>query len=73
MKVWTFTFSGYWPVGAGGVVLAPTLEDALEAARELVKDYGRPGLGGFDEGTEDSVFVYPEPVKAGRIILDGDY
>jgi hypothetical protein len=68
LKLWKFTYLGYYPVGAGGVVIAKSKSHAKALAEKAIREHGQEPQ---EVEVEPLTGVFTQP--GGWVILDGNY
>ncbi len=68
MKLWTNNkFEGFWPVGAGAVVVAETADQAADFLSLFLNEIG------LDNAKEEDMEEMPFVDGQVRILVDGNY
>ncbi len=68
MQTWSFTFKGYYPVGAGGIVNAYTLAEAKDRAEAYLESIG------LKQTLPNEAFKSIDVTLPGvYVIVDGNY
>lgn len=68
MNLYKFTYSGWYPVGACGVVLARNYVHALILAEEAIRANGQS-----PDNLEIEMLTHTARQQRGWVILDGNY